>query len=196
MTVTAAASSLAARVGREVRRRHQFAACACHAALAIQPMSIELYAQTAMAIGHETCLPWLCAIVSKEVPKKMRKRLFSRYSLAGLRLANRVVMTPMKRNRASDRQLAPTAMSALYYAQRASAGLIAAEGTPVSPQARGWARTPGICPPAQLAGWRNVTARCIARPAASTCNYGMSGALAIAACGRIVRHPSDQARSG
>lgn len=87
----------------------------------------------------------------------MHKSLFSCHTLAGLRLANRIVMAPMNRNRASDTQLAPTAMSALYYAQRASAGLIVAEGTPVSPQARGCARTPGIYTPAQIVGWRNVT---------------------------------------
>ena len=87
----------------------------------------------------------------------MNKSLFSRHTLAGLPLANRIVMAPMNRNRASDTQHAPTAISALYYAQRASAGLIVAEGTPVSPQARGCARTPGIYTPAQVAGWRNVT---------------------------------------
>jgi len=87
----------------------------------------------------------------------MNKSLFSRHTLAGLPLANRIVMAPMNRNRASDTLLAPTAMSAQYYAQRATAGLIVAEGSPVSPQARGCARTPGIYTPAQVAGWRNVT---------------------------------------
>jgi N-ethylmaleimide reductase len=87
----------------------------------------------------------------------MSRILFSRYSPGGLRLPNRVVMAPMNRNRASDWQLAPTEMTAKYYAQRASAGLIIAEGTPVSPQARGCARTPGIYSEAQIAGWRKVT---------------------------------------
>ncbi len=87
----------------------------------------------------------------------MNKSLFSRHTLGGLPLANRIVMAPMNRNRASDTLLAPTAMSAQYYAQRATAGLIVAEGSPVSPQARGCARTPGIYTPAQVAGWRNVT---------------------------------------
>ena len=87
----------------------------------------------------------------------MSRKPFSRYSLRGLGLPNRVVMAPMNRNRASDWQLAPTALTARYYAQRASAGLIIAEGTPVSPQARGCARTPGIYSQAQIAGWRNVT---------------------------------------
>lgn len=87
----------------------------------------------------------------------MSNRLFSRYSLAGLQLPNRVVMAPMNRNRASDGELAATGLTARYYAQRASAGLIVAEGTPVSPQARGCARTPGIYSRAQIAGWRQVT---------------------------------------
>jgi N-ethylmaleimide reductase len=44
-----------------------------------------------------------------------------------------------------------------YYAQRASAGLIIAEGTNVSPQGRGYAFTPGIYNHAQIDGWRQVT---------------------------------------
>ncbi|MBK7955500.1 MAG: alkene reductase [Candidatus Accumulibacter sp.] len=87
----------------------------------------------------------------------MSRKLFSRYSLGGLSLPNRVVMAPMNRNRASDSQLAPSSMTATYYAQRASAGLIIAEGTPVSPQARGCARTPGIYSEDQITGWTNVT---------------------------------------
>ncbi len=87
----------------------------------------------------------------------MSRKLFSRYLLASLALPNRIVMAPMNRNRATDAQLAASAMTAKYYAQRASAGLIIAEGTPVSPQARGCACTPGIYSPAQIAGWRQVT---------------------------------------
>jgi N-ethylmaleimide reductase len=87
----------------------------------------------------------------------MPKILFSRYTVGSLTLPNRIVMAPMNRNRATDADLAPTAMTAEYYAQRASAGLIVAEGTPVSPQARGCARTPGIYNQAQIDGWRRVT---------------------------------------
>jgi N-ethylmaleimide reductase len=87
----------------------------------------------------------------------MPKKLFSRCTVGGLTLPNRIVMAPMNRNRATDTDLAPSAMTAAYYAQRASAGLIVAEGTPVSPQARGCARTPGIYNQAQIDGWRRVT---------------------------------------
>jgi 2,4-dienoyl-CoA reductase-like NADH-dependent reductase (Old Yellow Enzyme family) len=50
----------------------------------------------------------------------------------------------------------PTALMAEYYAQRASAGLIVTEGTPVSPQGRGYLWTPGIYTPEQVAGWKQV----------------------------------------
>jgi N-ethylmaleimide reductase len=87
----------------------------------------------------------------------MDNLLLSPTTLAGRSLANRVVMAPMNRNRASGPRLVPPPMTATYYAQRAAAGLIIAEGTPVSPQARGCANTPGIYDPAQIAGWRKVT---------------------------------------
>ena len=49
-------------------------------------------------------------------------QLFSPYDLAGLPLPNRTVMAPMTRSRAATG--APDAHTALYYAQRASAGLL------------------------------------------------------------------------
>lgn len=83
--------------------------------------------------------------------------LFSPYSLGDLTLPHRVIMAPLTRSRAINPELAPTALAAEYYRQRASAGLIISEGTPVSAQARGYAYTPGIYSPAQVAGWRQVT---------------------------------------
>src|ERR1019366_5293725 len=44
-----------------------------------------------------------------------------------------------------------------YYAQRASAGLIIAEGTNISPQGRGYAFTPGLYTTAQVQAWQPVT---------------------------------------
>jgi N-ethylmaleimide reductase len=72
------------------------------------------------------------------------------------RLANRIVMAPLTRSRASVDGV-PQPLMAEYYAQRASAGLIIAEGTNISPQARGYASTPGLYTPAQVDGWRAVT---------------------------------------
>lgn len=72
------------------------------------------------------------------------------------RLANRMVMAPMTRNRAGDGN-APTDMMVEYYRQRASAGLIVTEATQVSEQGVGYANTPGIHTDAQVAGWKKVT---------------------------------------
>jgi N-ethylmaleimide reductase len=82
--------------------------------------------------------------------------IFSPYRLGPLQLPNRVVMAPMTRNRAGPGN-APTALNATYYAQRASAGLIVAEASQVSPQGLGYPGTPGIHSAAQIAGWKLVT---------------------------------------
>lgn len=81
--------------------------------------------------------------------------LFSSWDLGGLRLPNRVVMAPMTRARVADG--VPDSLTATYYAQRASAGLIVTESAHVSPQGRGYLGTPGIHSPAQIAGWKLVT---------------------------------------
>ena len=77
--------------------------------------------------------------------------LFTPYGLGALTLPNRLVMPPMTRSRAAAGDV-PTALMAEYYAQRASAGLIVSEGTQISPQGQGYAWTPGIYSPAQVAG--------------------------------------------
>ena len=82
-------------------------------------------------------------------------KLFNSYNLSGVPLANRVVMAPMTRTRTLDNQ--PDELTALYYAQRASAGLIVTEGLPVSDEARGYLYTPGIHTEQQARGWRRVT---------------------------------------
>ena len=76
--------------------------------------------------------------------------------LGALRLPNRVVMAPLTRNRAGAHGV-PQDINAAYYAQRASAGLIITEGSPVSPQGVGYPGTPGIFTDDQAAGWRRVT---------------------------------------
>lgn len=81
--------------------------------------------------------------------------LFQPYDLSGMSLPNRIVMAPMTRSRAAN--LIPDAATALYYAQRASAGLIISEGTQISQEGRGYLFTPGIHDAAQIDGWRLVT---------------------------------------
>jgi N-ethylmaleimide reductase len=79
------------------------------------------------------------------------------YRAADYPLANRVVMAPMTRSRATNPDLVPTELHAQYYAQRASAGLIITEGTWVSRDAVGWHDVPGLFTDAQVRGWSGVT---------------------------------------
>lgn len=88
---------------------------------------------------------------------KTHDPLFEPLALGPLTLPNRIVMPPMTRSRATQPGDEANALMAHYYAQRASAGLIVSEGTYISPLGKGYAGTPGLCTPAQVAGWRCVT---------------------------------------
>jgi N-ethylmaleimide reductase len=79
------------------------------------------------------------------------------YQMGQHLLANRVVMAPLTRCRATNPDLAPTQLHARYYAQRASAGLIITEGTWISRDAVGWHDVPGLFTDAQVRGWSAVT---------------------------------------
>jgi N-ethylmaleimide reductase len=68
--------------------------------------------------------------------------VFDDYRLGPLSLPNRFVMAPMTRSRALEGNV-PNPLAAIYYAQRATAGLLITEGTQVSPQGVGYIRTPG-----------------------------------------------------
>ena len=83
--------------------------------------------------------------------------LFQPVQLGPYQLANRIVMAPLTRSRAGADGV-PRPLMAEYYAQRASAGLIIAEGTNISPQGRGYAFTPGLYTTAQVEAWQHVTA--------------------------------------
>jgi N-ethylmaleimide reductase len=74
----------------------------------------------------------------------------------GFDTRNRMVMAPMTRSRAAAAEV-PSAMAIEYYAQRASAGLIITEGTAPSAAGIGYARTPSIYSPEQVAAWRHIT---------------------------------------
>lgn len=73
-----------------------------------------------------------------------------------LDLANRVVMAPMTRSRATP-EGDVTDIMIEYYRQRAGAGLIVTEGVYPSEDGKGYCRTPGLVSAAQAAGWRRVT---------------------------------------
>ena len=81
-----------------------------------------------------------------------RDVLFDPFTLGDLHLPNRVIMAPLTRSRAKQPGDIPWELNATYYAQRASAGLIIAEATQVSPQGKGYAFTPGIYSDEQVAG--------------------------------------------
>jgi N-ethylmaleimide reductase len=102
--------------------------------------------------------------------------LFDSVKLGDIELANRIVMAPMTRSRAGEGD-APNELNVEYYRQRAGAGLIVSEGTYPSPNGKGYCRTPGICPPQQILGWRKV--------AAAVHGKGGKIVLQIMHCGRI-----------
>ena len=81
--------------------------------------------------------------------------LFEPTHAGDITLANRIAMAPLTRNRAPD--AIPTDLTATYYAQRATAGLIISEATAISPEGQGYADVPGLYGTEQLDGWKKVT---------------------------------------
>jgi N-ethylmaleimide reductase len=81
--------------------------------------------------------------------------LFDPIQVGDMKLANRVVMAPLTRNRAPD--AVPTQLMAQYYTQRASAGLIITEATAISQQGQGYADVPGLYAEEQVEAWKDVT---------------------------------------
>ncbi|MGR9115127.1 MAG: alkene reductase [Gammaproteobacteria bacterium] len=88
---------------------------------------------------------------------EINRLLFAPLKVGRYTLPNRIVMAPLTRCRAKQPGDIPWELNAEYYRQRASAGLIVAEATHISPQGKGYAYTPGIYSEAQVLGWRKVT---------------------------------------
>ena len=84
-------------------------------------------------------------------------KLLEPLRVGALELPNRVIMAPLTRLRGTVDHL-PTALMVEYYRQRAGAGLIISEGTPVSQMGVGYAQVPGIWSAAQTELWKPVTA--------------------------------------
>jgi N-ethylmaleimide reductase len=78
-------------------------------------------------------------------------------SVGALEAENRVWMAPLTRSRSTMPGNVPNAMMAEYYQQRAGAGVIIAEATPVTPWGHGYYATPGIHSDEQVEGWKAVT---------------------------------------
>jgi hypothetical protein len=81
--------------------------------------------------------------------------LFDPLQMGEIALSNRIAMAPLTRNRAPGG--VPCERMVTYYRQRASAGLVITEGSPIAPLAHGYLDTPGIYTAEQVAGWRRVT---------------------------------------
>ncbi len=109
-------------------------------------------------------LPAFCRIIAGDPVKPVRNQpkvlpmtdLFSPARFGAIDLANRVVMSSLTRNRAGAGNV-PTPLIAEYYRQRATAGLILTEASPICAEGHGYPRTPGIHSDAQMAGWKLVT---------------------------------------
>ncbi|MDY0981907.1 MULTISPECIES: alkene reductase [Stenotrophomonas] len=82
--------------------------------------------------------------------------LFTPTRLGAIEVGNRIAMAPLTRNRAIEGRV-PNPLAIQYYEQRASAGLIIAEATQISPLGQGYLDTPGIYSQAQIDAWRKVT---------------------------------------
>lgn len=118
--------------------------------------------------------------------------LFEPLALGRLRLPNRIVMAPTTRMRAGP-GLVPTALNALYYGQRASAGLIVTEATGIAPEAHGYPNMPGVYTRSQITGWRAVTDRvheCGGRVVLQIVHHGRWSHSSYSADGRAPVAPS------
>ena len=83
--------------------------------------------------------------------------LFDPIQVGDLTLRNRIWMAPLTRLRADGTGGRPSALMADYYRQRASAGLILTEATPVDPLGIGYTNVPGIWSDEHVEGWKAVT---------------------------------------
>lgn len=81
--------------------------------------------------------------------------LFDPVTAGDLKLANRIVMAPLTRNRSPD--AIPGPFASTYYTQRATAGLIITEATAITQQGQGYSDVPGLYGTEQLDAWKKVT---------------------------------------
>jgi N-ethylmaleimide reductase len=83
----------------------------------------------------------------------MSSPLFQSVKVGAFTLPNRIAVAPMTRGRCGA-DGAPGGLSAEYYAQRASAGLIISEASSISRQGEGWWGAPRIYRPEDVEGWK------------------------------------------
>lgn len=83
--------------------------------------------------------------------------LLEPYTFKTTKYNNRMAMAPMTRSRAGNEGNLATKEMAVYYAERADAGLLITEGTVVSKKAVGFINVPGIYSKEQTESWKQVT---------------------------------------
>ncbi|KQX57283.1 MULTISPECIES: alkene reductase [unclassified Paenibacillus] len=84
------------------------------------------------------------------------KKLWSKTNIGTMELPHRLAMAPMTRSR-SQEDGTPGELTSLYYAQRASMGLIITEGAQPSDDGQGYLWSPGIYTDKHIEGWKKVT---------------------------------------
>jgi len=84
----------------------------------------------------------------------MNTTVLSPIKIGAYTLPNRVIMAPLTRMRSPDG--VANELMATYYTQRASAGLIISEASPISPQGIGYPAIPCIYDAAHVEGWKKV----------------------------------------
>jgi N-ethylmaleimide reductase len=102
--------------------------------------------------------------------------LFVPQEMGGLTVPNRVFLAPLTRNRAHD-DGTPREDAAIYYAQRASAGLLISEAVDVSPLGKGYINTPGMYTERQVEGWKPITTAVHANGGRIYCQLGHVGRI-------------------
>ncbi len=85
----------------------------------------------------------------------MNTTVLSPIEIGSYTLPNRVVMAPLTRMRSPDG--IANELMATYYTQRASAGLIISEASPISSQGIGYPAIPCIYNAEQVEGWKKIT---------------------------------------
>ncbi|MCE7043187.1 alkene reductase [Dyadobacter sp. CY312] len=86
-----------------------------------------------------------------------KETIFDAYKLSEAELQNRMVMAPMTRSRSNNIGNVATELTAKYYQQRSSAGLIVTEGTFISEEGIGVINVPGVYTAEQIEGWKLTT---------------------------------------
>ncbi|HEY5715331.1 MAG TPA: alkene reductase [Psychromonas sp.] len=85
------------------------------------------------------------------------RKLFTPIQVGNTECQNRIAMAPMTRARVRNEFDAADSDTAIYFSQRASAGLLITEGAPISKQGQGFLYIPGIYSEQQVEAWKETT---------------------------------------